>query len=217
MMDKILQANIEESGFEALQRLYEVACRDTGQARKVAAFLLGLYNGDRFPFDLTDLRGLDDDLFMDCMAVLRMDARLTRKEVHNYFNQGGQKFERLATDWQMQDHRLMRLALQEQREREPTLPVRLDAGDFNAKLVTYGSSPGYRRIRLTVDLTELGAQADAKPVRVDLGFDTASSLDILRELMDANRWAWRGSRGQRDRPLDAKEGEMPPKWIADGY
>ena len=216
-MDKNLQANIEESGFEALQRLYEVACRDTGQARKVAAFLLGLYNGDRFPFDLTDLRGLDDDLFVDCMVVLRMDARLTRKEVHNYFTQGGPKFERLAADWQMQDHRLMRLALQEQRERAPTLPVRLHPGDFNAKLVTYGLSPGYRSIQLTVDLTELGASADAKPVRVDLGFDTASSLDILGELMEANRLAWRGTRGQRDRPLDAKEGEMPPKWITDGY
>ena len=216
-MDKILQSNIEESGFEALQHLYEIACRETGQARKVAAFLLGLYNGDRFPFDLTDLRGLDDDLFIDCMAVLRMDARLTRKEVHNYFTQGGPKFERLAADWQMQDHRLMRLALQEQRERAPTLPIRLHAGDFNAKLVTYGLSPGYRSIQLTFDLTELGASADAKPVRVDLGLDTASSLDILRELMEANRLAWRGTRGQRDRPLDAKEGEMPPKWIADGY
>lgn len=217
MMDKVLRAQIEESGFEALQRLYEIACRDTGQARKVAAFLLGLYNGDRFPFDLTDLRGLDDSLFEDCIAVLRMDARLTRQEVHNYFDRGGQKFEQLAADWNMQDHRLMRLALQEGRDQPPTQTVKLDAGDFNAKLITYGSSPGYRRIRLTVDLSEMGVAASAQPVRVHLGFDTASSMDILRELMDVTRWAWRGSQGQRDRPLDAKDGEIPPKWVADGY
>lgn len=217
MMDKVLRAKIEESGFEALQRLYETACRDTGQARKVAAFLLGLYNGDRFPFDLTDLRGLDDELFEDCMAVLRMDARLTRQEVHNYFDRGGQKFERLVADWNMPDHRLMRLALQEQREREPSQPARLAAGDFNARLVTYGVCPGYRKLSVTVDLTELGAPASAKPVRADLAFDTLSSLELLRELMDASRVAWRRGDGQTQKPLDAKDGEQPPRWVVDGY
>lgn len=217
MMDKVLRAKIEERGFEALQRLYVIACRDTGQARKIAGFLLGLYNGDRFPFDLTDLRGLDDDLFEDCMAVLRMDARLTRQEVHNYFDRGGQKFEQLVQDWNMPDHRLMRLALQEQREREPSQPVRLTAGDFNAKLVTYGVCPGYRKLSVTADLTELGAPESAKPVRVDLAFDTPSSLDLLRELMDASRVAWRGGDGNAKKPLDAKDGERPPKWVADGH
>lgn len=217
MMDKVLRAKIEESGFEALQRLYEIACRDTGQARKVAAFLLGLYNGDRFPFDLTDLRGLDDDLFEDCMAVLRMDARLTRQEVHNYFDRGGQKFEALVTNWHMADHRLMRLALQEQREGQTTRPVRLTAGDFNARLVTYGVCPGYRTLSVTVELTETGTHESAKPIHVDLSFDTASSLDILRELMDASRVAWRGNEGQTKKPLDAKSGEAPPRWVVDGY
>ena len=109
MMDKVLRAQIEERGFEALQRLYITACSDTGQSRKVASLLLGLYNGDRFPFDLTDLRGLDDALFEDCMAVLRMDGRICRLEVHNYFEKGSTKFERLASEWRMTDHRLMRL------------------------------------------------------------------------------------------------------------
>jgi len=94
---------IEAAGEAALRRLYDVACRDSGQCRYVARFLLGLYNSQRFPFKLTDLRGLDDALFDDCMAVLRMDARVTAREVHKYFDDGGRKFERLAKNWNVED------------------------------------------------------------------------------------------------------------------
>ncbi|MDO9099664.1 MAG: hypothetical protein Q7V53_02820 [Caldisericota bacterium] len=93
---------IEEAGRAALERLFVVAQRDTGQSRRIAAFLLGCYNGTRFPFDLTDFRGLDFELFEDCLAVLRMDYQ-PRQEVHNYFPQGGQKFEQLAHDWRLVD------------------------------------------------------------------------------------------------------------------
>ena len=41
------RTELEEAGFEALQRLYEVARMDTGQAGVVGRFLLGLYNGTR--------------------------------------------------------------------------------------------------------------------------------------------------------------------------
>lgn len=74
---------IEADGREALGRLFRVAHGDTGQSRKVAAFLLGCYNGTRFPFDLTDFRGLDYSLFEDCMVVLRMDYQPSQ-EVHCY-------------------------------------------------------------------------------------------------------------------------------------
>jgi hypothetical protein len=43
--------------------------------------LLGCYNGTRFPFDLTDLRRLDDKNLSNVLTVLRMDARC-RAEVH---------------------------------------------------------------------------------------------------------------------------------------
>ena len=88
-----------EAGVTAIQRLYPVARRDTGQSRVVARFLLGLYNGTRFPFDLTDLRLLDNALFEDCMAVLRMDARQCVQEVHCYFEDGSRKWEQMASDW----------------------------------------------------------------------------------------------------------------------
>ncbi|MGZ8317473.1 MAG: DUF7673 family protein [Telluria sp.] len=91
------------AGEAALRRLLPVAQRDTGQSGVVARFLLGLYNGSRFPFDLTDLRRLDYALFDDCMAVLAMDCTAHRQEVHLYFPSGGKLFEQLAEDWNVRD------------------------------------------------------------------------------------------------------------------
>ena len=106
---------IEDAGEAALRRLFDVANRDSGQCKVVAKFLLGCYNGDRFPFDLTDFRCLDHSLFMDCLAVLKMDFT-PRREVHTYFDNGGKKFEKLADDWRVTDHQLMRLELKNYRE-----------------------------------------------------------------------------------------------------
>lgn len=109
---------IDAQGREALGRLFKVAQTDTGQARRVAAFLLGCYNGGRFPFDLTDFRTLDYELFDDCLAVLRMDYQ-PRQEVHNYFERGGARFEQLAEDWGLVDVSRMRLELDELKGRSP--------------------------------------------------------------------------------------------------
>lgn len=82
----------DAAGEPALLRLVAVAKRDTGQSGKVRRFLLGCYNGEAFPFDLTDLRGLDQDLFDDCLRVLRMD-RFCSSEVHRRFPEGRDLFE----------------------------------------------------------------------------------------------------------------------------
>ena len=60
----------------ALRRLYELPKRHsgTGGGNAAAKLLLGLYNGPRFPFDLTDLRCFDEANFEAAMTVLRMDA-----------------------------------------------------------------------------------------------------------------------------------------------
>ena len=92
-----------QQGLESLQHLYQVAQGDHGACRHVARFLLGLYNGTRFPFDLTDLRCLDRELFEHCMAVLRMDYA-PKQEVHSYFDKGGRRFEQMAKDWNVRDH-----------------------------------------------------------------------------------------------------------------
>jgi hypothetical protein len=87
-------------GEAALLRLLPVAQSDTGQSKRIARFVLGLYNGRRFPFDLSDLRGIDYELHDDCLAVLRMDHVL-EQEVHLYFENGREIFERLAQDWSL--------------------------------------------------------------------------------------------------------------------
>jgi len=87
---------VTDAGIPALIRLAEIAESDTGQAATVRRFLLGLYNGYRFPFNLITLRGLDKALFDDCLAVLKLDARVTRQEVHQYFDNGGELFERFV-------------------------------------------------------------------------------------------------------------------------
>jgi hypothetical protein len=98
---------IRRDGEAALRRLLPIAQGHSGQCLHVAAFLLGLYNGRRFPFDLTDLRCLDRAIFDDCMTVLRMDYAPVR-EVHTYFDNGGDEghkiFEGLAKAWGIKDH-----------------------------------------------------------------------------------------------------------------
>lgn len=61
--------NVEES-VAAGHRLWAMAQQDTHQGRHVARFMLGLFGGSRYPFDLTRLRGLDERPLSDCMMVL---------------------------------------------------------------------------------------------------------------------------------------------------
>ncbi|MCZ8411025.1 ParB/RepB/Spo0J family partition protein [Achromobacter dolens] len=91
-----------EAGEAALKRLLPIAQRDTGQSQVIARFLLNLYNGNRFPFDNTDLRRLDNELVEDCIAVLRMDA-CKQQEVHLHFEHGSKIWETLAKDWGFRD------------------------------------------------------------------------------------------------------------------
>ena len=72
-----------DRGVAALQIIVN-AVRDhamTGQGRRLIAFLAGIYHGQRFPFDLTDLRALDTRLSDACLEVLAFD-RTGAMEVH---------------------------------------------------------------------------------------------------------------------------------------
>ena len=53
----------------------------TGGARRLVKFLAGVYNGQDYPFDLPELRGLDTTLANACLDYLNYD-RLGIKEVH---------------------------------------------------------------------------------------------------------------------------------------
>lgn len=70
---RALQAQAKAA--QSYLRLVELAERsDTGQARRIARFIASTYNGERYPFDLFDLRMLDvalsDDVLV-CIDALR--------------------------------------------------------------------------------------------------------------------------------------------------
>lgn len=60
----------------------------TGQAGRLVRFLAGLYNGQDYPFDLSELRGLDTALANACLDYLNYD-RLGIAEVHRHLPGGG--------------------------------------------------------------------------------------------------------------------------------
>lgn len=76
-------AQFSSDELAALEGLYTTGKRlwDTGGGGVCVRVLLGCYNGTRFPFDLTDLRRLDNSGLDMALTVLRMDARC-RAEVH---------------------------------------------------------------------------------------------------------------------------------------
>jgi hypothetical protein len=88
------------AGVAALHRLLERVKLHwhTGQSRRVVTFLAGLYGGSDYPFDLTELRGLDSDIAADCLAVLRLDS-LGQQEVHRYVENGDALWHELIGDY----------------------------------------------------------------------------------------------------------------------
>ncbi|MFN4266371.1 MAG: hypothetical protein ACK4F8_11575 [Aquabacterium sp.] len=203
------QQQVEEQGFEALQRLYLLATDFNHDHGIVAArFLLGLYNGYRFPFDLTDLRLLEPTTFQDAMAVLVMDARLTRKEVHNYFSEGGKKFERLVQDWNITDvQRLKKTGDGSPTPRAQRGMIRHEE-DLSAKLVTIGNAPGYRDVRLTFDCEVIGSdRRDVGQVRVCMSVNAEDGVTVMNHIKETHQSAW-----SRGRPIDARPDESAPCW-----
>lgn len=94
---------MSDSQQQALKRLWKIANGHSGQCQVVAKFLLGLYNGTRFLFDLTDFRSLDEPIFRDCLLVLTFDYRCVA-EVHDLLGVPGHEFERLAEAWSVKDY-----------------------------------------------------------------------------------------------------------------
>lgn len=59
----------------------------TGQARRLVRFVAGCYNGSDYPFDVTELRGLDTPLAQACLDYLDYD-RLAVHEIHHHLPGG---------------------------------------------------------------------------------------------------------------------------------
>lgn len=106
---------------DALIRLWNVTQKHdagTSGARRAAMVLLGLYNGPRFPFDLTELRAMDTEILRDSLLVISEDGTRCQREVHSWLNvltgrtDFGERFEHLAWRFRMKG-RCKRDALRE--------------------------------------------------------------------------------------------------------
>lgn len=79
----------------------------TSGAKAAAGVLLSLYNGQRFPMDLTDLRLLDGRNLAAAIDVIECDAGNLQREVHEWLNMisgrrdFGMRFETLAYDYRL--------------------------------------------------------------------------------------------------------------------
>jgi hypothetical protein len=103
---KLERTEALEHGTEAIMErarpaleIIETAIREhptTGQAGRLVRFLAGLYNGQDYPFDLTDLRALDTRLANACLDYLSYD-RLGKQEVHRHLAGGERDLNRWIT------------------------------------------------------------------------------------------------------------------------
>lgn len=90
-------APASDAELAAVRRLIAIARRDTGQSRRVAAFLLAWWNADSCGgFDLTDLWAVDSAIAQDMLTVIGLVARL-----HEYPPAFGfdAEFRQLVRDW----------------------------------------------------------------------------------------------------------------------
>ena len=70
--------NLQSHERQAMERLIEIAQRDTGQSRRVADFLLSWWNsGTCGAFDLTSLWGVDSEIAADMVTVFALIARIS--------------------------------------------------------------------------------------------------------------------------------------------
>lgn len=79
---KLEAADRAVAGLETLAKVIR-SHPTTGQAGRLVRFLAGIYNGPRFPFDLTDLRGLDLELVRACLDILALD-HFCMREIHKW-------------------------------------------------------------------------------------------------------------------------------------
>lgn len=76
----------------------------------------------------------------------------------------------------------------------------------NADLVTYGSSPGYRHVYFTLDVTRLGG---VNKHRIEIRLDKKNTQSLLEHIIDVHRVAW-----HETGPIDKEGVEKPPKWLS---
>lgn len=86
-----------EEALESAERLWAVAQRDTHQSRHIAHFVMGLFNGRDYPFDLSRLMCLDERLLLDCMKVLEWSS-MKSSWINDFMDRPNSDFVALAAE-----------------------------------------------------------------------------------------------------------------------
>ena len=86
--DKLSPVRIMHRALDALDLIVTsiVKYPRTGQSRRLVKFIAGCYDGREYPFNLTELRGLDTPLATACLEYLDYD-RLAIREIHHFLPQ----------------------------------------------------------------------------------------------------------------------------------
>jgi len=156
---KLERAEALEHGIETIMErartalaIIETAIREhptTRQAGRLVRFLAGLYNGEDYPFDLTDLRALDTRLANACLDYLCYD-RLGRAEVHKHLRDGERELNRWVVAYgikpalrleEAQAQAFARLPEQAGRDRHELLQEAIDLLCDKYRRQAYGPKP----------------------------------------------------------------------------
>ena len=86
-------------GGHAFQRLLQLAeTRDSGQVHRIALFIAATYNGAAFPFDLYELRAVDEAISDD--MLLCIDAlRWGQSDLHSLVPDGDRRVRAMIEQW----------------------------------------------------------------------------------------------------------------------
>ena len=93
------KAEATAKGGHAFERLLQLAeTRDSGQVRRVASFIAATYNGEAFPFDLFELRAVDEAISDD--MLLCIDAlRWGRADLYSLLPDGDRRVRAVIDQW----------------------------------------------------------------------------------------------------------------------
>lgn len=81
---------------EALTKVIKTALDDCGGGRVCRDFLLSLYNGHAYPFNMNGLCNLDSCLYAACITIMNINCRPNPPfEIHEWFVNGNEVFDRL--------------------------------------------------------------------------------------------------------------------------
>lgn len=93
-----LAGKVPKQCTQAVRDLVKLARMDCGGSQVAAEVLLGTYDGNSYPMDLTELCRLDENYYKAAIAVIHLRCRLNI-EPHRLLANGDDVFQQLAQEW----------------------------------------------------------------------------------------------------------------------